>query len=361
MINSKLNIPDNILVGFQERKDTYTGRLAYVIYYDNKNKLRKEPSWNNWRNKNIESEKFKNEPIEGFVLNKKVGGNRYGWNPRSTYVRVYDPRGFEFEISIPNLIFILEECSSVKGKGLEGSFVYAWDRADLVLLPVSSMEYETSKKHTELQGKRVSKKDMTCGCSYIDKKGVERIYLGRHLFFDSEYDYGKSHYIYSSDKKHIFKNIGSQDEYWTQKGFTQLATKVSDEPLFQYPDEYDNFKKSFYGFCPVKAEYIPKDLSKAICDIKNNKYHRESFFVREHGEYYLCFICQKMPSMDIFVEKTQCHVEIKDNKNGIVIVCPEVNYYYYSKKTISINELGNNKVFRLRLTNSENIHHELNF
>jgi hypothetical protein len=50
----------------------------------------------------------------------------------STYCRVYDPRGFEFEISIPNLLYILQECTSTKGKGLDGEFVYAWDGKDLV-------------------------------------------------------------------------------------------------------------------------------------------------------------------------------------------------------------------------------------
>jgi hypothetical protein len=38
--------------------------------------------------------------------------------------------GFEFEISIPNLLYILQECTSTKGKGLDGEFVYAWDGKD---------------------------------------------------------------------------------------------------------------------------------------------------------------------------------------------------------------------------------------
>jgi hypothetical protein len=40
------------------------------------------------------------------------------------HIVVYDPRGFEFEISIPNLLYILQECTSTKGKGLDGEFVY---------------------------------------------------------------------------------------------------------------------------------------------------------------------------------------------------------------------------------------------
>ena len=35
-------IPKTIKVGYQERKDTYTGQLAYIIYYDQRNVLRKK-------------------------------------------------------------------------------------------------------------------------------------------------------------------------------------------------------------------------------------------------------------------------------------------------------------------------------
>lgn len=69
-----LLIPQKIKVGYQDRSGTYTGRLAYVIYYDQKGKLRKEASWQNWRDKQIEPDDFENIPTEGFVLNKKVGG-----------------------------------------------------------------------------------------------------------------------------------------------------------------------------------------------------------------------------------------------------------------------------------------------
>src|SRR5581483_10905297 len=120
-------LPKRINVGYQKRTDTFTGKLAYVIYFDGKGKLRKETSWNSWRNKAIPNEEFDNVPTEGFVLNKKVGGNKYNWNPRQTYSRIYDPRGFEFEITIPNLLYILENTNCIKGKGIEGKLVYGWE------------------------------------------------------------------------------------------------------------------------------------------------------------------------------------------------------------------------------------------
>ena len=44
MSSTKMNIPDIINVGYQERNGTYTGKLAYVVYTDSKGKLRKENS-----------------------------------------------------------------------------------------------------------------------------------------------------------------------------------------------------------------------------------------------------------------------------------------------------------------------------
>jgi hypothetical protein len=89
---------------------------------------------------------YDNIPTEGFVLNRKAGGYSSGWNHRNSVCRIYDPRGFEIEISVENLLFILEHCDCNKGKGLEGEFVYSWDKAKLVLLPVSSDEFKSNKQ-----------------------------------------------------------------------------------------------------------------------------------------------------------------------------------------------------------------------
>lgn len=85
---STIFLPKKIKVGYRTREDTYTGRLAYVIYYDAKGKLRKETSWQTWRSSTgygyegkpvKESHEFENVPTEGFVLNKKAGGISYNF------------------------------------------------------------------------------------------------------------------------------------------------------------------------------------------------------------------------------------------------------------------------------------------
>lgn len=220
--NDKLNIPKKIKIGFNQRSNTYTGKLAYVTYLDQKGKIAKETSWQNWRDKNIEPEEYDNIPTEGFVLNKNVGGYKSGWDFRSAYTRVYDPRGFEFEITIPNLLFILQECTCEKGKGLIGEFVYAWDGKDLLLLPTTSAPYiesmETISKVT-----KIGTKDLIPGNSYRSKDVDELVYIGRlkwHYFINqrpSYYNRGESYPMYdqtlSSKMAHTFYDQNKKKFY----------------------------------------------------------------------------------------------------------------------------------------------------
>lgn len=198
---SSLFIPQKIRVGFQHREGTYTEKLAYVIYYDSKGKLRKEKSWQTWRDDKIEPFDLENKPQDGFVLNKGI--RRYNWGhfgSNRSMIRVYDCRGIEFEITPENLIGLLMETNCSK-RGLEGEFVYAWSGTDLVLLPCSSEEYADAVKNTERQGKTISARDLKPGCSYTTKKGEEVIYMGRFPWFRWNL-WDKKTRI--SQKKHVF-------------------------------------------------------------------------------------------------------------------------------------------------------------
>lgn len=175
--NEFLNIPERIIVGYNNRGGGFP--LAYVTYFRGK-KIAKETSWEGWRDKKIPPGEFENVPTEGFVLNKRTGGYKSGWDYRQTYCRVYDPRGFELEITVDNLLYILQECSCMAGKGLEGKFVYAWGGSQIILLPVTSPDYIAT---TELAAKReelsLKWKDIVPGYTYRTKYNDELIYIGK--------------------------------------------------------------------------------------------------------------------------------------------------------------------------------------
>lgn len=278
-MNDTLYIPKKIKVGFNERNDTYTKKLGFVIYWDDKGVLRQETSWEGWRNKKIDPLMVDNTPTEGFVLNKGVGGTResYGWNVRNEYVRVYDPRGFEFEISVANLLFILQECTSTKGKGLEGEFIYSWSGKNLVLLPVNSHEYKKSTEFTSNLKTKVDKSMMVPGKTYLFKDTTTAMYLGRHEVNMSSYGNEK---IYR-EKKHVFlnDNYGGGDllnHLIYEKGFTRLSKIVTEEISDSYSDYLEKFIESEHHqdikeivVLEVKTPKIPDDINWKNRDLNN--------------------------------------------------------------------------------------------
>ena len=213
-MKSTIYIPKKINVGYQERKDTYTGKLAYVIYWDEKGVLRKEKSWNGWRDEGIPNDEFENIPTEGFVLNKHAGGveNSWGWNARKSYCRIYDPRGFEFEITIENLLYILENTSCIKGKGIEGELIYGWNGSNLVLIPVESPDYKKMVTYSNAikENKMFSAKNVIVGGTYLTKDNERWIYMGRFDTY-SDWCYGRDDIdkvfdTYKQLKKYCDKN-----------------------------------------------------------------------------------------------------------------------------------------------------------
>lgn len=197
-----LYIPEILKVGFQNREDTFDGKLSYIIYFDEKGKLRKESSWLGWCHKSIPSLEIKNEVFKNPTLNKSI--QRYGYNFGSgrNMLRIYDPRGFEYEISISNFVGISQYCDMLKSE-LVGEFVYAFEDGDLILLPVNSEQYKEAKQDTLNKNTKVSAKNLIPGNVYTANNGNTCIYIGK---YNINKDVNKYHHlpICSSGKKHIF-------------------------------------------------------------------------------------------------------------------------------------------------------------
>lgn len=285
MSKTNLFLPRRIKVGFQNRSDTYTGQLAYIIYFDEKNKLRKEASWDSWRDKKIEPQEFDNEPTEGFVLNKKVGGTCWSWNYRQTYVRVYDPRGFEFEISVPNLLYILENTSSIKGKGLEGKFVYGWDGADLVLVPVDSPDYTelVALNNDRFSGNKIYAKDLKVGAVYCAKDGEHVVYLGKYCKYGYGYKFGDKYFTsYDTMRAYAGRLITCEKDYqW-----------VNDAP---HGDEYF-FSKLKDPESIITYKSVPGRLIAIVAEECRD--YADRYDILEHSELF----SQKDPQSDKIVD-----------------------------------------------------------
>jgi len=295
-MNSTIFLPKTIKVGYQERKDTYTGQLAYIIYYDQRNVLRKEKSWNGWRDNKIEPQEFENVPTSGFVLNKKVGDYSSGWEHRKSYCRVFDERNFEFEITIENLLYILENASSIKGKGLEGFFVYGWSGSDLLLIPVESPDYVELSKLNDLrhEKKKFDGKTLILGGTYKSNSNNELIYLGRFYENNKDSKETKTYFFYN-------RNV-SYRKITSIKSLSGNIIDIIDENCVEdYSDLMDELLKSdSYSAREPKndiyLDYTSEEFNKLLeknsywhnqCYVKiNNKYIKYYIERQRHYSYY---------------------------------------------------------------------------
>ena len=317
-----LYVPQRIKVGFCERRDTFSNRLAYITYFDEKNVLRKETSWNNWRDHNIAAEEFDNIATAGFAIDKNVGGVEQSWgrNARKTYIRVYDPRGFDFEITVPNLLYILNHCHSIPNEGLKGEFVYAWDGKDLVLLPTTTSDYAEIQQYTQKiqTSDYVKPKDLKVGHIYKSKKNEELIYMGFFNYYDYSYERTgevkqKYHFIpmhnylrdkedparcypytYSDVKKKLLDDIGQVNElefdlfmkgYEGNSCFSPIDKNKTQHVLFTY-DSFENLWNTLnYTSLTVrsstsKMEYHIRRLNNGMVKIEDVNLNSRTHYVK---------------------------------------------------------------------------------
>jgi hypothetical protein len=210
-------VPKTCRVGFQKREDTFAGQLAYVIYYDNDLVLRKQKSWDGWRDHKIPPIDIENKPTSGWVLNK--GLRRYSWShfgSGRSVIRIYDPRGVEFEITPENLIGLLMHTDCSK-REIQGDLVYAWNGTELMLLPCSSEDYQEAVAYTKLQGrgKSISAKDLKEGLTYVTKHNEQLTYLGRHMWY-APASYYSNHEKRHAKMEHIFCYMAPEEESYEE-------------------------------------------------------------------------------------------------------------------------------------------------
>lgn len=308
-LKSSIFIPKTINVGYQNRSDTYTGKLAYVIYYDEKGKLRKEASWNSWRDEKIPNEEFENVPMSGFVLNKKVG-DYGGWEHRQAYCRVYDPRNFEFEITIENLLYILENANSIKGKGLEGEFVYGWDGKDLILMPVESPDYKQIAEYNNIvhNNEHIKAKDLIVGATYLTKDNTELVYVGKFEYYSHGYEWRENGEVKRSKSwKDVPKD--GQHYYSTRISYDYIQDLPYGKHFWfaykSYDYDYVNgnrVNKATYKWAFEQFKSIPKGKLIKCIDEKSSPEYANIFESMEGCYTYCPYDCNKDKFFDVSLE-----------------------------------------------------------
>jgi hypothetical protein len=306
---SNLFIPTNLKVGFVKREGTFTGKLAYVIYYDEKGKIRKETSWENWRDKKIPALELDNTPRSGYVLNKGVKRDGY-WGSANEYVRIHDPRDFEFEISVANLMHILMHVDLSKREIME-ECVFAWGGKELYLIPVNCVEYQESLQYTAIQSNKVSAKELKPGLIYALKKSDQKLtYIGYYEYYDSSY-WRKLQS--AKGKRHVFHD----GRNFVVPSPSTLSHAITDEHGEDFSNLVDKFFKSLHH-SPIKSYKVKP--------IKTTSYKNKGDTIERY-----CAIDDKTCSKISFRQPN----DYRDNSDKSHLVDSSAVYFYHQNLELS--------------------------
>lgn len=364
-MNNNVFVAPKIRIGFQERDDTFTGKLAYIIYYDERGKIRKEKSWESWRDKDIEPQEFENNPIEGFTLNKDIKRYHGGWfSSHRTMIRVHDPRGFEFEVTTENLIGILMHTDCLR-RGLIGEFVYAWIGAELVLLPVTSEEYKNAVKYTSGLAKKVSIKSLVPGISYKTKREGDVVYIGKMNWY--EYKTQRKNY-YSPEtwgqreelKVHVF-TADNGETFFYKKSVEFLAEANTTVPVSNYAELVDKYNLKSYSKKIIEFKFKPiqfdptlffragywRELKRSFYWVptKEAGYYQKIFF-RAHTKYVNpdhqseeCLNPKHIEGISVDINDHYNYLSLKEGKD-MILKKNEGKGYRSTEKTLTDSDIN---------------------
>lgn len=208
---------------------------------------------------------FKNELMEGFEIAKSV--RRYGgWSGTGNVVwRVFDPRGFELEISSENLARIID-CTNIDKGIIVGKCIWGRDGGSNVLLPEASDNYSEAVAFHKKMDNRITEKDVNVGDTVM--------LLTEHYMKDQYVFYGKYDFLLADRHRSLD----------SQHGTAFMMDRVVSKRLFQ------NVKTGKYVVIvtPKYASVVSKATSpmtkesvaeKLNADISNIKFEDTSFKV----------------------------------------------------------------------------------
>lgn len=173
-----------VYVGFQGRRSVDEVPLGFMTpYSEDKAGQKRQATVDTWARgrwgstKTFNSVKLENKPMIGFKIGRQIRRSG-GWNGSgASYVRVEDPRGFELEITIENLVMCMKENLIQDGEIL-AECVWGRDGNRNILLPTNSEPYRASLKTVERINAAITLRDISPGDEIELLDGTKGIYYG---------------------------------------------------------------------------------------------------------------------------------------------------------------------------------------
>lgn len=165
----------------KEKSDDATAPLAFLVPYEDnaagKKRMDSVDLWTNgtygWQRKDTDPRVgliIDNKPMKGF----KIVGWADRWSTDNKTARIADPRGFELEIYIPNLVALIQDTTIVNGE-IRDQLIWAREGANNALISIHSEDY----KGAWFEGDVL---EPVAGDIVRDSKGIEYQYLGKLAF-----------------------------------------------------------------------------------------------------------------------------------------------------------------------------------
>jgi hypothetical protein len=224
-------------VGFTDTR--YEGDVvpfAYMTHYeDNAAGRKRQAQVDGWSRGKMKSVIIENKPMIGFRVSR--GLRRLGWSHHATSVRIEDPRGFEVDISVSNMMMLTDNNLLENGEILR-ECVWGRDGGMNVLLPVNSQPYLQATENTERMASTVNSRSVQLGDTVLLKNGTQGRYLGsmypwRSVQGNSAYRQPYTLSFEQHDKKYHMVQIKRDDGSYAYSGYASLGASsiVSSDPL----------------------------------------------------------------------------------------------------------------------------------
>ena len=258
-----IKFPDKHYVGFQARPSHDEVPLGFMTPDGtDKAAVKRKETVDNWsksggyygRNEaqdTLPAQTYENKPLIGFKLGRNVR-HGYGWGQGNVKWRIEDPRGFELEITSPNLAQIMGFCTIQEGEILE-ECIWARLGAENILVPVNSDVYVNAIKNTERMSKSASLRDLKIGDSVVMHNGDAGIYYGTMFVTrrsSPHYSNGTeigAKVICGDKKRHVFLMQGADGlasrKFFKAIGSPKLSQVFEGTAMTAYEAELDLAKK----------------------------------------------------------------------------------------------------------------------
>jgi hypothetical protein len=209
---STIKIPEKVYVGFQGRRSEDEVPLGFMTpYTTDQAGVKRRASVDNWAKgyysnteKTFNSVILDNKPMIGFKIGRDIRRSG-GWNGSgASYVRVADPRGFELEITIENLVMCMSSNLVDNGEIIQ-ECVWGRDGNRNILLPTNSEPFKDSVQTKAKLDTVISLRQVKPGDEIALITGETGIYLGSMFPINVDRYRRPRKFAIGADKRYVIK------------------------------------------------------------------------------------------------------------------------------------------------------------